>query len=128
MSGKRYLLDTNAIIQFLAGNASMQEIVANADFLAISVISQLEFFSYPELTEDEERAFFEFISDLAVYDIRSSDVALARETASMRTACSLKLPDAIIAATALVNGCDIVTNDTHFRKQSRVAVKTYSMT
>ena len=128
MNGKRYLLDTNAIIQFLAGNASMQEIVAEADFLAISVISQLESFSYPELTEDEEQAFFDFISGFAVYDITSSDIDLARETAKMRTAYSLKLPDAIIAATALVNGCDIVTNDAHFNKQSRVVVKTYSLT
>ena len=40
MNGKRYLLDTNAIIQLLAGNPSLIKTVEDSDFLAISVISK----------------------------------------------------------------------------------------
>ena len=54
MNGKRYLLDTNAVI--LAGNSSLRKMVEDSDFLAISVISKLEFLSYPDLTEDEKSA------------------------------------------------------------------------
>ena len=38
MNGKRYLLDTNAVIQLLAGNPSLRKMVEDSDFLAISVI------------------------------------------------------------------------------------------
>ena len=40
MNGKRYLLDTNAVIQLLAGNPSLRKMVEDSDFLAISVISK----------------------------------------------------------------------------------------
>ena len=56
MNGKRYLLDTNTVIQLLAGNPSLRKMVEDSDFLAISVISKLEFLSYPDLTEDEKIA------------------------------------------------------------------------
>ena len=128
MSGKRYLLDTNAIIQLLLGNPVLLAIVAEADFLATSVICKLEFLSYSKLDETSRVAFLEFLSRIILYDVANADAALARETVKMRMTCSLKLPDAIIAATALVNDCEIVTNDAHFQKQSRVAVKTYALT
>ena len=128
MSGKRYLLDTNAIIQLLLGNPVLLAIVAEADFLATSVICKLEFLSYSKLDETSRVAFLEFLSRIIVYDVANADAALARETVKMRMTRSLKLPDAIIAATALVNDCEIVTNDAHFQKQSRVAVKTYALT
>ena len=37
MNGKRYLLDTNTVIQLLAGNPSLRKMVEDSDFLAISV-------------------------------------------------------------------------------------------
>ena len=61
MNGKRYLLDTNAVIQLLAGNLSLIKMVEGSDFLAISVISKLEFLSYPDLTEDEKTPFLNFL-------------------------------------------------------------------
>ena len=125
MNGKRYLLDTNAVIQLLAGNSSIRRIVEESDFLAISVISKLEFLSYPDLTDDEELAFSELLSDLTVFDLMSSDTALIREAVAMRIDGRLKLPDAVIAATALVNGCEVITNDAHFVHQTLVGVQTY---
>lgn len=125
MNGKRYLLDTNAIIQLLAGNAPIRTLVEEADFLAVSVICQLEFLAYPGLTDDEAQAFAELLTQFEVFDLMASDTELIRETLAFRTGSGLKLPDAIIAATALVNGCEIVSNDAHFRRQTRVAVRTY---
>ena len=127
MNGKRYLLDTNAVIQLLAGNPSLRKIVEDSDFLAISVISKLEFLSYPDLTEDEKSAFYELLEDLAVFDLTASDTALLQETVAMRVDGGLKLPDAVIAATALVNGCNVITNDAHFAHQKRVQARTYEL-
>ena len=84
MNGKRYLLDTNAVIQLLAGNPSLRKMVEDSDFLAISVISKLEFLSYPDLTEDEKIAFYELLEDLTVFDLTASDDALIQEAVSMR--------------------------------------------
>ena len=127
MNGKRYLLDTNAVIQLLAGNPSLIKMVEDSDFLAISVISKLEFLSYPELTDDEKNAFSELLEDLTVFDLMASDSALMQEAVAMRIDGGLKLPDAVIAATALVNGCEVITNDAHFAHQKRVLARTYDL-
>ena len=127
MNGKRYLLDTNAVIQLLAGNPSLIKMVEDSDFLAISVISKLEFLSYPDLTEDEKNAFSELLEDLTVFDLTASDSALMQEAVAMRIDGGLKLPDAVIAATALVNDCEVITNDAHFTHQKRVRARTYDL-
>ena len=127
MNGKRYLLDTNAVIQLLAGNPSLIKMVEDSDFLAISVISKLEFLSYPDLTEDEKNAFSELLEELTVFDLMASDSALMQEAVAMRIDGGLKLPDAVIAATALVNGCEVITNDAHFAHQKRVLARTYDL-
>ena len=127
MNGKRYLLDTNAVIQLLAGNQSLIKMVEDSDFLAISVISKLEFLSYPDLTEDEKNAFSELLEDLTVFDLMASDSALMQEAVAMRIDGGLKLPDAAIAATALVNNCEVITNDAHFAHQKRVQARTYDL-
>lgn len=127
MNGKRYLLDTNAVIQLLAGNPPLRKMVEGSDFLAISVISKLEFLSYPDLTEDEKIAFHELLEDLTVFDLTASDDALIQEAAAMRIDGGLKLPDAVIAATALINDCEVITNDAHFAHQKRVQARTYEL-
>ena len=127
MNGKRYLLDTNAVIQLLAGNPSLRKMVEDSDFIAISVISKLEFLSYPDLTEDEKIAFYELVEDLTVFDLTASDDALLQEAVAMRVDGGLKLPDAVIAATALVNDCEVITNDAHFAHQKRVQARTYEL-
>ena len=45
----------------------------------------------------------------------------------MRIDGGLKLPDAVIAATALVNDCEVITNDAHFAHQKRVQARTYDL-
>ena len=127
MNGKRYLFDTNAFIKLLSGNESIRVIIEDADFLATSVICQMEFLAYPKLTDETRNAFLQFLSRISVYDVLASDEALMRETVTMRNECGMKLPDAIIAATAFVNGCIVISNDDHFNRQTRVQVRTYDL-
>ena len=35
--------------------------------------------------------------------------------------------NAVIAATALINGCEVITNDTHFAHQRQVQARTYDL-
>jgi predicted nucleic acid-binding protein len=41
MSGNRYVLDTNAIVALLQGTPQLIQLLQNADWIAISVISQI---------------------------------------------------------------------------------------
>ncbi|MBD3768489.1 MAG: hypothetical protein IE928_11215 [Gammaproteobacteria bacterium] len=45
INGKRYFFDTNAIVALLKGHTEILALANAADFMAISVISRLEFFA-----------------------------------------------------------------------------------
>jgi len=116
MSGECYLLDTNAVIQMFGGNLSVAQILASSDFVAMSVITEFEFLSYPALTKSEREKFHAFKSRLHVYDIPSDDENLTQTIVSARQGYGMKLPDAIIAATACKNDLTLLTADDHFKK------------
>lgn len=46
MSGNRYVLDTNAIVALLQGNSQLIQLLQNADWIGVSVISQIEFLAF----------------------------------------------------------------------------------
>ncbi len=58
MSGKRYVLDTNAIIALLQGSTMLVQLLQDADWVGISVISQIEFLAFSGLSEDDRRLWF----------------------------------------------------------------------
>ena len=127
MNGRHFLLDTNAIIQLLAGNGPLRRLLEDAEFLCTSVICQLEFLSYPGLTDADRALLSEFLGKICVLDVASGDEALMSAISSMRVGHGLKLPDAIIAGTASVCGCEIVTADDHFSRQDLVPVVGYEV-
>ncbi len=49
----RFLLDTNAIVVLLQGNAKLSQLLCTADWIGISVISQIEFLAFSGLTQDD---------------------------------------------------------------------------
>lgn len=51
-----------------------------------------------------------------VFDLRASDIILKNKIVELRNTYRLKLPDAIIAATAIVNNIVLVTADGDFKK------------
>ena len=115
MSGSRYLLDTNAIIQLLKGNAELGALASNADYLATSIIAELEYFSFSDLPDSDATLYRIFRSRIRVFDVPSDDQILTHMVIEARKTFKLKLPDAIIAATARVNELTLLTADDHFR-------------
>ena len=59
MSGKRFILDTNAIVSLLKGNKSLVDSVEHAEWVGISIISKIEFLAFPDLSEPDARLFEE---------------------------------------------------------------------
>lgn len=108
----RYCLDTNTAIYFLAGRLS--EPLPEGEWL-ISVITELELRSYSFATPGDERSVVEFIGQILVVDLTPEIKTL---TITMRREKQLKLPDAIVAATANAAQAILITNDNQLAQAS----------
>jgi predicted nucleic acid-binding protein len=116
MTDRLFLLDTNVIIGLAKGPGIARDLLdssgAKPATSAISQISRIELFSHSSLTNDE-------IGRLAVL-IRPFEVllitdAVEQATTNLRRQLKLKLPDAVIGATALAHGLALVTLDARLR-------------
>jgi len=107
-----FTLDTNAVI-FLTtkGNVIPSELEKELDEadLFISVITEIELFSKPGLPPDEEENLRAFLSDrISIIDITDE---IKKETITLRRTVKHKLPDCIVAATAIVLNTTLLTAD-----------------
>ena len=64
MSGNRYLLDTNAIVALLQQDYKLIHLLQNAEWIGISVISQLEFLAFSGLSKADIQIFQQFLSTI----------------------------------------------------------------
>ena len=118
MSGNNILLDTNAIIAILDGHPIATKII-NHNILHISFITELEALSYQKLTLDEKTIIRNFLDDCILLDLNSE---IKKETIEIRTKYRLKLPDAIIAATAHYYKIPLVSADKTFSKIEEIEI------
>ncbi|MFP3040721.1 type II toxin-antitoxin system VapC family toxin [Treponema primitia] len=77
----------------------------------ISVIVRIELFSKPKLDAEEYAKRLFFLERVSVIPLNR---VIQDETIHLRQYTSLKLPDAIIAATAVKTGAVLLTYDGHF--------------
>ncbi len=113
MSGSSLLLDTNAFIYFFEGRQSVARLVAQAPTICFSPISEIELLSSAQLSQSEILQIKAFLALCERIDLTSEVVAL---TIRIRREYKLKIPDAIVAASALVAGVPLVTADAEFKK------------
>ncbi len=102
------LLDSCILIDYLAGHAAARKYIRRAEGAAISMISWMEV-ATGAVSPDEEvvvRAF------LATFELLPVDAPVAEEAMRLRRARRLKLPDAIILATARVHDRVLATRNT----------------
>lgn len=105
MTVPRFVLDTNVILYFLGGRLS-DPFPAGA--YAISVISELELLAYPGLVSSDEQRIRDFLADIPITDLTPS---VKQHAVNLRKRFGLKLPDAIVTATALALDAILLTND-----------------
>ena len=122
MSGKRYFFDTNAIIALLQGHEVLVNLAHQAEFIGISVISRLEFFAFSGLTQEDKVLFDQFVSRVNVTDITMQDPVLLDAISQIRMMGSLKLPDAIIIASAQSVHSVLVTADIQLANFAKTSV------
>jgi len=107
----KYLLDTNILIDAVAGCAPAMDALGRAvgaEWVGYSAITRLELFGYPGLMPDEEEALKIVTGEIDEVAVTSSVVDRAIQ---IRRAIRIKTPDAIIAATALEADAALVTRN-----------------
>jgi len=109
---RRYLLDTNALIALGNGDRSLQAMLESAQYVATSVICQLEYLAGVAHDDQACSAFRLMLESIDVVDLRHVDVGLTNEIIGIRAANKhIKLPDAIVMASAKLRKATLVTND-----------------
>lgn len=112
MSGPSFLLDTNFIIGLTKAHEPVLEQVAQKQVdvsdCAYSFITRIELLSFGSLGSEEER-IIETLLDAMTYVPMTT--AIENRTILIRRQLGLKLPDAIIGATALELGVSLLTLD-----------------
>jgi predicted nucleic acid-binding protein len=120
VNGINYLLDTNFILGLLKSTPEAMALIEdrnmNVQQCAYSAISRMELLGYSAITNAEESLIQDKLMRLTYLPITSmvENVAIR-----LRRTRRVKLPDAIIVATALEAGVELITFD--YQLQSLMA-------
>ncbi|WP_022854517.1 type II toxin-antitoxin system VapC family toxin [Thermodesulfatator atlanticus] len=113
MNGKKeYLFDTDILIYFLAGRLPEGILERIDDILkysfCISIITKLEILGWKGHTEESFRETKSFLEDAVVIGLEDE---IVDEAIDLRRRRKIKLPDAVIASTAIVHQKILITNN-----------------
>ena len=107
-----YLLDTNSLIYYFQGAPQMdpvfRQIEQGEERPLVSIITEIELLGFPRLTQQDETRIRSLLSGFAVVAV---DERIAAQAVVLKRRHGLKTPDAIIAATALLEDACLVTRD-----------------
>ena len=116
MSGIDYLIDTNILLYILQGNPNVKYF-AESEILAISCITEMEVLGKFQISESEKQIIGRFLNRCHIIDM---DAQIKHLAINIKQQSRMKLPDAIIAATAIKNDMLLVTADKDFKKVSNL--------
>jgi predicted nucleic acid-binding protein len=107
----RWLIDTNVWIE--AANGSPHAVRAlqegtKVEWAGFSAITRVELFGYPDLTSEEAEILKEILAPFYEVPVTSDVIDAA---IIIRSQVSVRVPDAIIAASCKVLGAGLVTRD-----------------
>jgi predicted nucleic acid-binding protein len=108
-----YTLDTNAIIYYLDRDPAvvtlLDRLFENVDTtFYVSTVTELELYSYPDLSEEEEAGIKRLLTDMFVVPL---DSRMARYAGYLRRLHRLKTPDSAIATTAILTKTTLLTRN-----------------
>ena len=126
MSGKRYLLYTNAVVALFQGNTQLMRRLQSAEWIGISKITQIEFLAFSGLNGKDKQLFNRFLQRVDVIGLDSEQRELIDLVIGLRQQYGVKLPDAIIAATAIKCEANLITADRQFQKVQELDVVNFA--
>ncbi len=118
VTASRYALDTNVAL-YLLGGRLLNPLPVGEFYL--SVISEMELLSYPTISQVEESRIRQLLAQVIVIGV---DEDVKNATILLRKKYRLKLPDALICATALSVNAVLLSNDTQLARVMEIIVNT----
>ena len=119
------MLDTNAVVALLRGDARIVSWLKAAEWIGISVISQIEFLAFAGLTAPDRTLFTEFLHRSHVVGLTGNATELINQIVHIRQTHRLKLPDAIVAASALAMNATLLTADQHLKNVPQLKIVSF---
>jgi predicted nucleic acid-binding protein len=110
MNGTNFLIDTNIIIYLTQRRLKISDFAKKGGNLYISSISYIETLGYSFQNQNEEKEVTEFCE---MFERVFLTKEVEEQTILIRKSNKIKLPDAIIAATAMVYSLTLVTHNTN---------------
>jgi len=111
MSTTEYLIDTNILIYHTKGSQAvssfMSDVVAQRAF-NISILTKIEFLGWEKHTPEGFQKCEQLVKLANIYPV---DEDIAEQAIGLRRRVKIKLADAVIAATALVNNLKLATRN-----------------
>ncbi|MCL2328751.1 MAG: type II toxin-antitoxin system VapC family toxin [Bacteroidetes bacterium] len=111
MSGIRILCDTNTLIHLLGNNREVLSLLMGKQ-VSISVITELELYGKQNMTSHEISIIEVLVESCFVIDLLPEIKQLVK---NIKQKHKIKLPDAIVAATAIYLDIPLITFDTDFK-------------
>ena len=111
--GMNYLFDSNTVIYFLGKIVLSDNALKRIDAICsqgqhLSIITKLELLGYRFESAKNEESTKKFVKSSHIYQISPE---IENETIKLRKTTKIKLPDAIIAATAIVHDFTLVSGN-----------------
>jgi predicted nucleic acid-binding protein len=119
VSGDSLLLDTNAFIYFLAGRRTIADLVLQAADVCFSPITEIELLRAPHLTEEESNTIRDLLTTCRRIDL---DQQVIDAAVDLSRRYGLRVPDAIIAGSALVHDVALVSADQHLARVTELTL------
>jgi predicted nucleic acid-binding protein len=115
---ERFLIDTSAVIKYLNetlpvdGLSFVDKVIDNESIISFVTEIELQVWDPPDL--DSLNTYQIFVSNSTIIGISDS---IIQETIRIRKSFKIKLPDALIAATAIINDLTLIAdNDKDYKK------------
>jgi len=121
MNGTSLVCDTNVILYLFKGEKRAAEQLHDK-VIYVSVITEIELLSYKEATPSELNIIRKFLLDCIVTTINTH---IKDEAIRLRRKYSLKIPDAIICATALFFNLPLLTSDKKLKNIKELSLVFY---
>jgi len=107
-----YLLDTNILIYYTKGYHDIKSFIDNLALrhaLKISILTKIEFLGWDKHTPEGFEKCKGLIETATVYSV---DENIANKAIELKRDTKIRLADAVIAATAILNKLKLVTRNT----------------
>lgn len=123
MIGNNYVLDTNIVLYISNGNEDLKTFL-NHQRITISIITEIELLGYPAISKKEVSGLTQFIDEMEVIPVgmRIKDIAI-----QIRRKYKLKVPDSIVAATAIACELPLITSDKQFKRIEELQLLLYDI-